>query len=245
MKVVLRSMKTILWKVFYVIFMFFMLLLLPLALILRKLLPDARYRYFAYVVGSAWSRITIRSTGSKVRMEGLENIPDDARLCFIGNHQSLFDIPAFLGYVGRPVGFVAKQELFRVPALSQWMRQLPCVFIDRDNARQAMITFQSSAELIRKGHPLVIFPEGGRSEPDILRKFHLGSLKLAKMADATIVPFAIKDSWRIMEIDGHIHAAMVRIRVLPPVSPNDPLYSDNIKLAGHLEQIIGENMKGE
>lgn len=236
---------TALWKAFYALFMLVIFLLLPLVLILKPFIKKISYRYLAYLVARTWGRVTIRSTGTKVQMEGLELIPEDPRLCFIGNHQSLFDIPAFLGYIGRPVGFVAKQELFKVPALSQWMRQLPCVFIDRKNARQAMKTFQSSAELIRQGHPLVIFPEGGRSDPNVLRKFHLGSLKLAKMADATIIPFSIKDSWRIMEIDGNIHAARVRIRILPPVAPDDPLYKDNIKLAEHLQKIIGENMMTE
>lgn len=245
LKAMFKTVITILWKAFYALFMLVTFLLLPLVLILKPFLSAASYRYIAFLVGSTWAKITIRSTGTKVHMEDLDLIPEDSRLCFIGNHQSLFDIPAFMGYIGRPVGFVAKQELFRVPILSQWMRQVPCVFIDRENARQAMKTFRSSAELIRQGHPLVIFPEGGRSEPNILRKFHLGSLKLAKMADATIVPFAIKDSWRILEIDGNIHAAKVRIRILAPIAPDDPKYEDNYQLAEHLQNTIEKNMKAE
>ena len=234
-----KLLTTILWKAWYVLFMLLTFLVLPFLLLFKPFLPQRRYRHLAYLVASTWGKVTVRSTGSKVRIKGLELIPDDTRLVFIGNHQSLFDIPCFLGWIGRPVGFVAKQELFRIPALSQWMRQVPCVFIDRNSARQAMATFKTSAEIIRQGHPLVIFPEGGRSDPEVLRQFHLGSMKLPQMADATIIPFAIKDSWRIMEIDNRIHAARVKITILPPVRPDDPLYHAKIELAEHLQKIIG------
>ncbi|MBW6514184.1 MAG: 1-acyl-sn-glycerol-3-phosphate acyltransferase [Candidatus Syntrophosphaera sp.] len=235
----LKLLTTILWKAWYVLFMLLTFLALPFLLIFKPFVSPGKYRHLAWLVASTWARVTVRSTGSRVRINGRELIPNATRLVFIGNHQSLFDIPCFLGWIGRPVGFVAKQELFRIPALSQWMHQLPCVFIDRNSARQAMATFKASAEIIRQGHPLVIFPEGGRSDPEVLRKFHLGSLKLPQMADATIIPFAIKSSWRIMEIDNHIHAAQVTITILPPVRPDDPLYNQKIELAEHLQSMIG------
>jgi 1-acyl-sn-glycerol-3-phosphate acyltransferase len=230
---------TVLWGLWYLLFMLFCLLAFPFFRLTKLFLSRDGYRRLIFRCASFWGRATVRSTGSRVRIDGLERIPAHPRLCFIGNHQGLFDIPAFLGYLGRPVGFIAKQELFKVPVLSHWMREIPCVFIDRNSARKAMESFKQSAEVIRQGHPQVIFPEGTRSKGDTLGEFHLGSLKLPAMAEAAIVPFVIKGSWRCFEADGSIHPARIRIMILDPVFPESETYRDKNALSEHLRQIIG------
>ncbi len=232
-----------LWKAWFVFLMFLTALILPFLLLLSPILPFKANRYLAWLVASNWGRITVRTTGSRVIFEGRELLPKHSQLCFMGNHQGFFDIPAFLGYLGRPVGFIAKQELFKVPVLSQWMRQLPCVFIDKKTPRETIVSFQHSAEIIKKGCPIVIFPEGGRSFSDTMADFHLGSLKLPQMAGATIVPFAIKGTWRIYEIDKGIHPVTIRIRILPPITPQDPIYNDKTALLKHLEDLIRKNVE--
>jgi 1-acyl-sn-glycerol-3-phosphate acyltransferase len=237
-KKVINWILSVMWKVFFILFMFICLLALPLFLILKLFLSPRRYRRAAYWAGKVWGKVTVFSTGSRVIIEGRENIPQGVNLCFMGNHQGFFDIPCFLGFTGRPVGFIAKQELFNVPVLGQWMREIGCVFIDRKSPRKAIETFRTSAQLIRSGHPLVIFPEGTRSKSDSIGEFHTGSLKLASMADAVIVPFAIKGTWRIYEIDKNIHPIQVRICILPPIMPNDPDYNDKHVLADKLARQI-------
>jgi len=116
--------------------------------------------------------------------------------------------------------------------------QLPSFFLDRDNARQAITVFQAASQVMKEGQPMVIFPEGLRAERGKVGEFHLGSLKLAQMAGATIVPFALDGTWRMMEIDGNIHAAKVNFTLLPPVKPDDPIYADKIALASHLRTSI-------
>lgn len=240
---VLYTFLSLLWKLFFLLFMLVCLLALPLFLLLKLFLKKPAYRRASYFAGKVWGRVTVLSTGSKVLVEGRENIPEGVNLCFMGNHQGFFDIPCFLGFTGRPVGFIAKQELFKVPVLGQWMREIGCVFIDRGSPRKAMETFKTSAELIRSGHPLVIFPEGTRSKSDILGEFLTGSLKLPAMADAAIVPFAVKGTWRIYEVDKNIHPIRVRIRILPAILPDHPDYNDKHVLAVKLKHVIEENLE--
>lgn len=230
--------RTLLWKAFFILLMLATLVLLPFLLLTKLFLPRPAFRRLVYLVASAWGRITIWSTGSRVRVSGRELLPQHGRLCFIGNHQSLFDIPAFLGHIGRPVGFIAKKELLRIPVLSHWMMQMPCVFLDRRNARQARESFQHSAQIIARGFPQVIFPEGGRSGTEAMRPFHPGSFKLAQMAGADIVPFAISGTWNIMERDGNIHASDISLRILPPITPEDPLYRDKTGLVNAVQAMI-------
>jgi 1-acyl-sn-glycerol-3-phosphate acyltransferase len=212
-------------------------------LILKLFLPRKVSKYILQTIARFWAKMVVLSTGSKVVVTGKENLPSSGNICFVSNHQGLFDIPVILGFLGVHTGFVAKRELFRIPVLSQWMREIPCTFIDRRNPRKAIQTFQKSAELIKKGNPMVIFPEGTRSRSDKIGNFHLGSLKLPIMAEATIVPLAIKGSWRIYEIDKRIHPATVYLKILPPIKPTDDIYKDKQKLSTLLHSQISQALE--
>jgi 1-acyl-sn-glycerol-3-phosphate acyltransferase len=178
-----------------------------------------------------------------VEISGQDLLPEHNRICFVANHQGMFDIPLVLGFVDKPSGFIAKQELFKIPVLSWWMKEIPCVFIDRGSARKAMESFVRSAEVIKAGHPMVIFPEGTRSRGEEMGDFHLGSFKLPMMAKATIVPLAIKDSWKAHEIDKGIHRITLKMRVLAPITPEDPLYHDKHALAASIHDQIALALK--
>ncbi len=236
-------MKTPGYKLLFFCLMLCTLLLFPLFLLFKATLPQKIYYRMVQWVVRYWARITLLSTGSTVEVMGQEKLPDTRNICFISNHQGMFDIPMVLGFIGIPAGFIAKQELFKIPALSHWMREIPCVFIDRGSARKAIETFHKSAEVIKAGHPMVIFPEGTRSKSDQMGEFHLGSFKLPAMAGATIVPIVLKGSWRIYEIDKKIHAQKLKLQILDPITPDTDLYKDNRKLAGHLHQLISETLE--
>ena len=112
---------SLLWITLYCLFFLISLIAyLPLSLVKLLVSKESYVRLF-YILVSWWGRATVRSTGSRVYIEGLDLIPDNGRLCFIGNHQGLFDIPALLGYLWRPVSFIAKKDLFGAPILSLWM----------------------------------------------------------------------------------------------------------------------------
>ena len=229
---------TVLWKLFYVVFMLFAMLAFITYWILHFVLPHKVNRRFVYVVVTIWARVTLLSTGSRVEITGLENIPPERNLCLVGNHQSLFDIPAIMGWMGFPLGFIAKQELKKVPVIYHWMNELPCVFINRRNAREAMKSFQESAAVMKAGNPIVIFPEGTRAQSDNIAEFKAGSLKLPQMAGAVILPFAIKNTWRILEIDGNVHPIKVKLAILPPIYPTDPVYREKTGLPLYLQELI-------
>lgn len=236
-------MITLLWEAFFIVFMFLCMLTYFIFVILKLFLPRRIYQAGVQKVVRFWARTTLLTTGSTVEVEGLENLPSHRNICFISNHQGMFDIPLVLGFIGIPTGFIAKQELFKIPVLSHWMREMPCVFIDRGSARKAMESFQKSAEVIKAGHPMVIFPEGTRSRSDTMGEFHLGSLKLPIMANATIVPMVIKGSWRIMEMDKKLHKTKLKMRIMSPIEPDNPIYRDKHKLAEHLHKLIKDNLE--
>ena len=236
-------MKSLLWELLFCLSFLILLVIYIIYIVLKLILPRRVSRSILQGIAKFWAKIVILSTGSKVTVTGKENLPSSGNICFVSNHQGLFDIPLILGFSGIHTGFVAKRELFKIPVLSQWMKEIPCTFIDRRNPRKAIQTFQKSAELIKKGNPMVIFPEGTRSRCNKIGDFHLGSLKLPVMAEATIVPLAIKGSWQIYEKNKKIRPATVYLKILPPIEPKDDIYKNKHKLADYLHSRISQALE--
>ena len=80
-------------------------------------------------------RCVLKITGSDIEIIGHENVPRDTAVLYIGNHRSFFDI--LLTYVMCPdlTGYVAKKEMEPIPLLSNWMKYLHCLFLDRTDIK--------------------------------------------------------------------------------------------------------------
>lgn len=164
----------------------------------------------------------LKYSGSTVKVEGLENIPEGAAL-FICNHQSNFDIPVIGSYIERQKTFIAKQELQKLPLLSDWMIMGEAVFIDRDNARNSLAGILKGIELLKSGLSLVVFPEGTRSRSSKMNSFKAGTFKLATKAKVPIVPMTIDGTYKVMEANKNIiKPADITLYIHPPI------YTDNL-----------------
>lgn len=98
-------------------------------------------------------------TGAKVTVIGEENVPKDQAVLYVANHRSYFDI--LLTYSRCPIrtGYVAKKEMERYPLLSNWMRNLHCLFLDRKDIKQGLKTILQAADYVKSGISVCIFPE--------------------------------------------------------------------------------------
>lgn len=152
-------------------------------------------------VVQAMFRMIIRVTGSKVEVRGTENIPDRSVL-YVGNHRSYFDI--LVGYTTVPslTGFVAKKEMLSIPMLSEWMKNVNCLFLDRHDLKAGMKMILEGIDKVKSGISIWIFPEGTRNEQEKLEdllEFKEGSLKIAEKSGCPIVPVAISGTADIFE----------------------------------------------
>ena len=139
-------------------------------------------------------------TGAKVTVIGEENVPKDQAVLYVATHRSLFDI--LLTYSRCPIrtGYVAKKEMEHYPLLSNWMRNLYCLFLDREDIKQGLKTILQAADYVKSGISVCIFPEGTRNknadETEML-PFHDGSFMIAARAYSPIIPSAISYSANI------------------------------------------------
>lgn len=147
-------------------------------------------------------RVILALAGVKVRAEGLENIPADKAVLYVGNHRSYFDIVTGYATVPGLTGFVAKKEMEKIPLLNVWMGHVNCLFLDRENIKEGLKTILEGIDKVKVGVSMWIFPEGTRNgNPDVteLMEFHEGSLKIAQKSGSPVIPVAITGTAPILE----------------------------------------------
>ena len=139
-------------------------------------------------------------TGAKVTVIGEENVPDEPVL-FIGNHRSYFDILLTYSRCRRLTGYVAKKEMEKIPLLSTWMKNLYCLFLDRDNMREGLKTILQAIDYVKNGISICIFPEGTRNNGEELSMlpFRDGALKIAEKTGCAIIPISMNNTADIFE----------------------------------------------
>ena len=197
---------------------------------------------FVQKITSWWARLILKLTGSKVKVSGLENIPQNTPVVYISNHQGDSDVLVFLGYVPGYKCFISKIEILKVPILSSWMKAMRCVFMDRGNIKQSVESINKGIDNLRQGYSVIIFPEGTRSRGPEMGEFKPGSFKLATRTGIPIVPVTIKNTYRIWEEKKRIRPAAVEIIISKPVE-TDYLTKEELKeLPSKVKSIIKENL---
>lgn len=178
--------------------------------------------------------------GADITVDGLENIPEDEAVLFVGNHQSYFDILATCIYIKRGVGYVAKKEMIKIPFLSLWMRGINCLFLDRDNIKEGLKTILKGVEELKKGYSMFIFPEGTRHSGTQMLPFKEGSTKMAEKAKVPIVPVAITGTADLFENNHGLKVTPAKVHVTfgePIIASNLPKEERKF-LGAHLQKQI-------
>jgi 1-acyl-sn-glycerol-3-phosphate acyltransferase len=184
-----------------------------------------------------WGKFTIDIIGGRVKVSGEENIPEGNCL-FVANHQSDLDIPLMAAYIDKPMGFIAKKELLKVPVVSYWMKEMHCIFMDRDNIRESVKSINEGIDYLKNGFSMVIFPEGTRSKEIKMNEFKKGSMKLGIKADVPIVPVAINGTYKMWEENNKVRPADVTMKILKPVYAKDLPKEEQNNLAEIIQSII-------
>ena len=114
-------------------------------------------------ISRMWSRMLLKVSGVKMRIEGLEKIEPARSYVFVVNHRSLMDTPVVLAHIPVQFRFLAKKGLFSIPLLGTHLRRARHLPVVRDNPRASLKSMGDAARIIReRGISVLLFPEGGR-----------------------------------------------------------------------------------
>ncbi len=125
---------------------------------------------------------------------GISNLPKTGGVVVVSNHGSHLDPPILGHALGRPVAFMAKSELFRIPILSFIISACGAYPVKRGAGdREALRT--ASNRLI-EGWATGVFLDGTRQENGRVNDPKAGAALLAARTGCPILPVAIINSHR-------------------------------------------------
>lgn len=234
---------------FFCIFWIYQILVAPLLLIVlifRATGRDRLARVWGGWVADKWARILMGIAGARVERTGHVDLPAEQPVLFVSNHQGAFDIPLCISQIPRPIGFMAKKELSRLPSIGSWMKAMGCIFVDRGNRRLAMQSLQEACDALKSGVSLVVFPEGTRSNGDEMKTFKAGFARMALRAEVPIVPVVMKRTYRLKLGDQPwITAADVEVAIENPISIEEMRDMNVHEIARRVQEVIQRRLDME
>ncbi|MDR1038768.1 MAG: 1-acylglycerol-3-phosphate O-acyltransferase [Deltaproteobacteria bacterium] len=153
-------------------------------------------RFARTVSGQVWGSIVLGPAFIGLDVKGAENVPPGGGFIVYANHRSLLDIPAASMAVDRPLSWVAKSALGRIPVFG-WVLKRAHMLVEREGGAEAARKMITEAEArLAAGEILAIFPEGTRNRDAAraLLPFKKGAFILAKHTGVPLVPLAIVNS---------------------------------------------------
>lgn len=153
--------------------------------------------FYTFVAAISWPFIKWLY---RLRAEGVGNLPQDGGYVLAANHVSNLD-PWPLGipiWPRRYLRFMAKSELFWWP-LGPLIRAGGAFEVRR--GKRDVEAMKTAVDLVRRGHIVVMFPQGTRERKGLVKKYrpraHTGAARIALDAGAPLVPAAIAGTDRL------------------------------------------------
>ncbi|HEY8374829.1 MAG TPA: lysophospholipid acyltransferase family protein [Nannocystis sp.] len=216
-----RLRSALLWSYVALSLFLFWIAVVPFWLVITPFDPRRRFSHWYAIT---WANHCIRRFGLwTIEIEGRERLLGDRPCVIVANHQSFGDI--FVLYALRShFKWVAKQSVFWVPFLGWMMAMADYVPIRRGDPRSRDKMLARCRRHLRRGSPILIFPEGTRSPDGEIRPFRRGAFTLAVEAGVPIVPIVIdgtldalpRGTW-VFETE---RVRPIRVRVLDPIAPD-------------------------
>lgn len=166
----------------------------------------------------AWSWLIMKTILSPVRVSGMDKIDTSKPHLYAVTHASALDIPIL--YVHLPFQFriIFKSELLSYPFIGWHLKRSGQVCINQQHPTTSVGAIKSALKSLRNGMPLVIFPEGGRTQDGQLQPFLPGAFFLAIKAQADIVPVALVGTFDLLPMNTyHIKCQPLEMHVGEPI----------------------------
>ncbi|MFP4299205.1 MAG: lysophospholipid acyltransferase family protein [Spirulinaceae cyanobacterium] len=170
-----------------------------------------------------WSTVSpLLHTYFRGRIEGAENVPLTEPIIVVSNHASNFDPPIVSNCVGRPVAFMAKQELFNVPMLSRLIRWYGAYPVKRNAVDRSAI--RATLAALEAGWAVGMFIQGTRREDEKITDPKVGAALIAAKAQVRLLPVSLWGTAQIEQKPPLPKPVPITIRIgeaiAPPLSTN-------------------------
>ncbi len=154
----------------------------------------------------------------RYRATGFENLPPRGGALLLINHQSFLD-PLLVGIgLNRPVSYLARDSLFRIPVLGALLRSTYVMAINRKAAGTESLRL--SINRMKEGFLVGIFPEGTRTPNGELGKLKPGFVAIVRRSQSPVIPVGICGAHRAMPKGARfVYPRKVRVHYGKPLDP--------------------------
>ncbi|MDA5106892.1 MULTISPECIES: lysophospholipid acyltransferase family protein [Brevibacillus] len=171
---------------------------------------------------------------------GAEHIPKEGPVILCANHISLWDPPLLGAGIDRPVHFMAKEELFRIPVLSYFITKFGAFPVKRGAGDRAAI--RTALKLLEDGKIFGIFPEGTRSKTGKLGPGMPGAAMFALKSEAVVIPVAIVGPYRWFRPVKIVYGAPIDLSAQRTAKPgSDTLKETTDLIMSHIQSLLDQH----
>jgi 1-acyl-sn-glycerol-3-phosphate acyltransferase len=180
--------------------------------------------------------------GTKLKFEGLENIPARGGALIALNHTSYMDwMPASIAALEckRRLRFMIKAEMADVKAVNFVIKHCQLIPVDR---RMGQDAYAVAVQRLREGELVGVHPEATISRSYELREFKTGAARMALQAQVPIIPMVVWGAHRIWPKDHPKRLLRNKIPITvaagPPLPPQGTPEQLNVALRQAINAIL-------
>ncbi len=181
------------------------------------------------------------------KVEGIEILKEleakDQRFLVVSNHLDVIDPLLFIYHAEKPLTFVGKKEILKIPFVRTIIKAMDGMFLDRSDLRDGIRVIKNTERLIKKGIASVaIFPEGTRNKnPEgELPEFHGGTFKPAFRIGCPVLPIASFGSQYI--VGESYKRTPYEIAFLPVMYAKENTDNNSLSFAEEVHDLIAKKM---
>jgi len=156
-----------------------------------RLVPEFLLRFVCWILVHTLYRL--RNTGDR-------RLPDHGAALIVSNHVSFVDALIISAICPRPIHFIMDAAIFNAPiikVLARGMRAIP-IASAKDDESTLQQAFQLTAEALRRGELVCIFPEGRLTADGSIGEFRPGVMRILSETPVDVIPIAIVGLWGSM-----------------------------------------------
>lgn len=169
-----------------------------------------------------------------------QKIPQSGSLIVVSNHASDFDPPLLANALQRPVAFMAKEELFKVPVLKQTIKLYGAYPVKRGKSDRSSLRSAESA--LQKGWLVGIFLEGTRTTDATIKNPKLGAALIAAKTQVPLLPVSIWGTEKIVNKGAYLPRSVpVTIRIGDLIAPPQSTKREELQtITNYCAEIINQ-----
>jgi 1-acyl-sn-glycerol-3-phosphate acyltransferase len=193
------------------------------------------YRGIKAVLGSVMNR------AYRIRIEGLENVPEHGRGIVAANHISFLDSFFIPLAIPRRVTYLAKAEYWDSWKTRWFFDLVGQIPVRRHDAAKAMAALDAGRQVLSRDGLLGIYPEGTRSPDGVCYRGKTGVARMALDTDSPVIPVGLIGTREIMSKDAklpHLRGDVTVRFGKPHIFTKDEAGGDPLSLRSFVDSLM-------